>query len=129
MVIDTSAIIAVLCDEPERRHFNELIEADPTRLVSAASMLESAIVLGARFGRGGVDDLEAFIAQAGIAVRAFTASQARLASDAYQRYGRGNHRANLNFGDCFAYALAQETGEPLLFKGKDFAQTDVTPAP
>ena len=125
MVIDTSALIAILSDEPERRSFNEKIEADPTRLLSAGTFLETALVVESRFGEAGGHDLDLFMHRAGIDVIAVDADQAEIARRAYRVYGKGRHPAALNFGDCFAYALAKVTGEPLLYKGTDFTKTDI----
>jgi ribonuclease VapC len=128
MVIDTSAVVAILQEEPETGHLLTRLEADPIRLMSAASYLETAIVMEDRFGYEGVRDLKLFLNEAGIEIEPVTYDQAELARKAYRRYGRGNHHAALNYGDCFAYALAKTTDEPLLFKGNDFARTDVVPA-
>lgn len=132
MVIDPSAILAILFDEPERTAFVRLIAADPVRLLSAASLVEVSLVVESRKGDGGRADLELFLAEAGIDVQPVTPAQATLACDAYRRFGKGRHPAGLNFGDIFAYALAKAMGEPLLFKGNDFARTDIAraaPAP
>ena len=128
MVIDTSAILAILADEPERNHFNALIAVSPIRLMSAGTHLETAIVVEARYGRLGVYDLRLFLATAGIEIAAFDSEQASIAADAYARFGKGRHAAGLNFGDCFAYALASKTNLPLLFKGEDFVHTDIASA-
>ena len=125
MVIDTSALAAILFDEPERRSFNEKIEADPVRLLSAASFVEAALVIEARLGETGGRELDLFLHRAGIEVVAVDADQAESARRAFRRYGKGRHPAGLNFGDCFAYALAMARGEQLLFKGSDFTLTDV----
>ncbi|MFZ1413763.1 MAG: type II toxin-antitoxin system VapC family toxin [Defluviicoccus sp.] len=125
MVLDTSAILAILFDEPERAAFVRLIAADPVRLLSAASLVEVSLVIESRKGEGGRADLELFLAEAGIDVHSVTPAQAALACDAYRRFGKGRHPAGLNFGDIFAYALAKAMGEPLLFKGDDFARTDI----
>jgi ribonuclease VapC len=127
MVIDTSALLAILQDEPERRAFNEAIEAAEARVLSAASFVEVSIVLESRFGTEGLRDLDLFIERADIEIATVDAEQARMARRAFSQFGKGRHRAGLNFGDCFAYALAMVLGEPLLFKGNDFPQTDVTP--
>ena len=126
MVIGSSAILAILLDEPERRAFNEMIEADPVRLLSAANFVEAAVVIEARLGENAGREFDLFMHRAEIEVIAVDADQAELARRAYRRYGKGRHRAGLNFGDCSAYALAKTRGEPLLFKGADFAATDVT---
>lgn len=128
MVIDTSAIVAILQKEPETGRFLALIEADATRLMSAASYLEAAIIIEVRFGYDGIRDLKLFLSEAGIEIEPVTLDHAETAREAYRDYGRGNHPAGLNYGDCFAYALAKATDEPLLFKGDDFSQTDIGPA-
>ena len=125
MVIDTSALLAVLFDEPERRLFVERIEADATRLISAATLLETALVIESRRGEAAGRELDLFVHRAQISVVPFDAEQTEIARIAWRRYGRGRHRAGLNYGDCFSYALAMVSGEPLLAKGEDFAQTDV----
>jgi len=125
MVLDTSALLAILFLEPEAEHFADLIAADPRRMISAASMLETAIVVEARKGAPAGRELDLLIHRARIEMVGFEESQLELARDAWRRFGKGNHRANLNFGDCFAYALSKSSGEPLLFKGDDFAKTDV----
>jgi ribonuclease VapC len=128
MVIDTSAILAILSDEPERHHFNELIALSVPTLMSAGTHLETTIVTGARFGRAGLRDLRLFLVTTGTRIVPFDEEQATIAVDAHAVYGKGHHRAGLNFGDCFAYALAKKTREPLLFKGDDFAHTDISSA-
>ena len=125
MVIDTSAVLAILCDEPERHHFNELIVSYPSRLISVGTYLESAIVTEARFGRSGVHSLKLFLSAAAVEFVSCDREQAEIAATAYSVYGKGRHKASLNFGDCFAYALSKQRGEPLLFKGDDFVHTDV----
>lgn len=128
MVIDTSALAAILFDEPERRRFNELVEADPTRLISAATLLESSIVVEGRSGEAGGRELDLLVHRANLEIVPVDGDQVEIARAAYRRFGRGNHPAALNFGDCFTYALARSTGEPLLFKGDDFARTDLVSA-
>ena len=125
MVIDSSALIAVLFNEPERRAFNEKIEADPVRMISAVTLVEASMVVESRRGEIGGRELDLFVHRAGIEVVAFTAEQAVIARDAFRRFGRGRHPARLNFGDCCAYALAAYAGEPLLFKRTDFPATDI----
>src|SRR5215813_7882315 len=129
MIIDTSALIAILRDEPEAAACAEAIEAAPHRRISAANFVEAAIVIdGSRdpVASRRFDDL---VNEAQFAIEALTEVQARIAREAYRDFGRGSgHPARLNFGDCFAYALARATGEPLLFKGNDFAHTHGTPA-
>lgn len=128
MVIDTSAMLAVLLDEPERRSFNEAIEAAASRAMSVATLVEVSIVLDARFGGEGLRDLDLFVDRARIELAAVDLEQASVARRALSRFGKGRHAAGLNYGDCFAYALAIVRGEPLLFKGEDFARTDVATA-
>jgi ribonuclease VapC len=129
MIIDTSAIVAILRQEPEARRFAEAIEAAPVRRISATTYVEiGAVIDGARDPVASrlVDEV---LATAGIIIEPVTAAQARIAREAYRDFGKGSgHAAGLNFGDCFAYALAKATGEPLLFKGDDFSHTDVTTA-
>jgi ribonuclease VapC len=125
MVIDTSALVAVLFDEPEAAAFRLAIERDPVRLVSAGSLLETALVAESRVGNAGGQALDLAVHRAHIQVMSVDAEQVEVARQAYRTYGKGRHPAGLNFGDCFAYALSRVSGEPLLFKGNDFAQTDV----
>ena len=129
MIIDTSAIVAILREEAEARRFAEVIEAAPVRRISAATYVEiGAVIDGARDPVASrlVDDL---LAAAQIAIEPVTPAQARIAREAYRDFGKGSgHVAGLNFGDCFAYALARATGEPLLYKGDDFSHTDVAAA-
>ncbi|WP_373508255.1 type II toxin-antitoxin system VapC family toxin [Thiocapsa sp.] len=128
MVIDPSALLAILQDEPERRAFNELIEAASQRRLSTASFVELSIVIEARLGAEGIRDLDLFLATAGIELVAFDMAQARLAREGFRRFGKGRHPAGLNLGDCFSYALVRALDEPLLFKGDDFPLTDVNVA-
>jgi len=125
VVIETSAVLAILDAEPEAAAFAEAIERDPVRLVSAASVLEASIMVVARHGDAGARELDLFLLKAQAEVVPVTAEHAALGRDAYVRYGKGRHPAGLNLGDCFAYALARASGEPLLFKGGDFGRTDV----
>lgn len=127
MVIDTSALLAVLQDEPERRAFNEAIEAAERRAVSTATFVETSIVIEARWGADGLRDLDLFLAKANIELVPVDIEQANAARRAFSGYGRGRHPAGLNYGDCFSYALAKVLGAPLLFKGEDFLRTDVAP--
>jgi ribonuclease VapC len=127
MVIDTSALLAILFDEPERRLFNEAIEGASSRVLSTGTFVEVSIVLESRFGAEGLRDLDLFIERAGIELVAVDSEQAHVARRAFSRFGKGRHRAGLNYGDCFSYALAMVSGEPLLFKGEDFPLTDITP--
>ena len=125
MVIDTSAVLAIIFDEPEADDIEMAIDADPVRLMSAASYLETAIVVESRLGEPGGRELDLLLHKAGIEIVAVTAEQADAARDSWRRFGKGRHLACLNFGDCFSYALASASGEPLLFKGDDFGKTDV----
>lgn len=125
MVIDTSAVIAILFDEPERADFIHQIEIAERQLIAAPTLLESEIVVQTRKGALGRSELELFVHEAEFIVVPFDKTQVNLAILAWQQYGKGQHPAGLNLGDCFTYALAKATGEPLLFKGSDFAQTDL----
>lgn len=125
MVLDTSALLTLLLDEPEAESFRVAIEEHPTRLVSAATVLETGIVIEARKGEAGGRELDILLHEADVSVVAVDAEQVAEARRAYRRYGKGRHVAGLNFGDVFAYALSRTSGEPLLFKGEDFARTDV----
>ncbi len=125
MVFDSSARLAILQDEPERRVFNEAVEAADTRSVSVASFVEVSIVIDSRYGPDGVRDFDLLLSKAEIQLVPVDSEQAFLARQAFRQYGKGRHAASLNFGDCFSYALAKSLGEPLLFKGEDFAKTDL----
>ena len=125
MILDTSALLAILQNEPERRSFNAAIEDAASRSMSTATFVETSIVIGARYGGDGLRDLDLFIAKAEIVLVPVDAEQAHAARDAFLRFGKGRHPAGLNYGDCFSYALAKTLGEPLLYKGNDFSQTDV----
>ena len=127
MVVDTSVIVAILFGEAEAGSFAEMIEADPTRLISTASVLESALVVESELGEDGGRELDLLLLTAGIEVVPFSTDHLRVARYAFRTFGKGRHPAALNFGDCFSYALSKTTGEPLLFKGNDFARTDVLP--
>jgi len=125
MVIDTSALLAILQDEPERRAFNEAIGATEARSMSTATFVETSIVIESRYGPEGLKDLDSLIAKAAIGLVPVDADQAQIARTAFSQFGKGRHPAGLNYGDCFSYALAKSLGEPLLYKGSDFAQTDL----
>jgi ribonuclease VapC len=126
MVVDTSAILAVLLGEPEAERIARSIASDPRRLASAFTVLETAIVVEARKGVPGGRELDLLLHRINLESVPLTASHVEVARDAWRRFGRGNHQANLNIGDCCAYALARVSGEPMLFKGEDFARTDVS---
>ena len=126
MVLDTSAIVAILGDEPERERFVRQVAGDDVRLLSAVSRVECTCVIEGRKRDAGRAELE--LREAAIEIAPVTADQAEIACEAFRRFGRGRHAAGLNIGDTFAYALAKATGEPLLFKGDDFSKTDVDAA-
>ena len=129
MIIDTSAIIAILRDEPEAVSCARAIADATMRRVSAVNFVESAIVIDASRDPIATRRFDEFIREANISIESVTAIQAQIARDAYRDFGKGSgHPARLNFGDCFSYALAKESGEPLLFKGGDFAHTDIVAA-
>lgn len=125
MVLDTSALLALLLDEPEADVLRIALEDDESRIVSAASLLEAAAVIEARKGEAGGRELDLLVAKAGIMIVAVDEEQVAEARRAWRRYGRGRHAAGLNYGDLFSYALSRTAGEALLFKGDDFTKTDV----
>lgn len=126
MIIDTSALIAILRDEPDAARFAEAIERARMRRISAATYVELGAVIDGARDPVASRRLDELLEAADIVIERVTAEQARIAREAYRDFGRGSgHAARLNFGDCFAYALAKATGESLLFKGEDFAKTDV----
>jgi ribonuclease VapC len=124
MVIDTSALAAIFFHEPERDAFRNAIVAASSRLISAATVLEAGMVIEGRRGGGAGREFDLFIVRAQIKIVPIDAELADLARSAWRKYGKGRHPAGLNFGDCFSYALAKATGEPLLAKGTDFTKTD-----
>lgn len=125
MVIDSSALIAIMTGEPERRAFIEAIATANTCLVASPTMLEASMVVLSRNGEARLQDLRDFCAKGAVETVPFGPNHVELAIDTFRRFGKGRHPAALNFGDCFSYALAKATGEPLLFKGDDFSQTDI----
>ena len=129
MVIDTSAVVAILFGEPEAESFAEAIAQDPVRLMSAASVLEAAIVVESELRDPGARELDLLLYKAGITIVPFSPEHLAAARHAFGVFGKGRHAAALNFGDCFSYALSKSTGEPLLFKGADFPHTDVARHP
>lgn len=129
MIVDSSALIAILLKEPDARRLASAIAQSSACRLPATCFLEASMLLLGRRGEDGVRDLDLFLARSGMEIVPFSESQARLAREAFRRYGKGRHPASLNFGDCMTYALARETGEELLFKGNDFAQTDIAAAP
>jgi ribonuclease VapC len=128
MVVDSSAVLAILFNEAERDTFSDALADAGVRLMSSVNALEAAVVVSSRKGSSGAMELDLLLHRAEFEVVPFTADHFRLARDAYERYGKGRHPAGLNLGDCCAYALARHTGEALLFKGDDFTRTDVVPA-
>jgi len=128
MIVHASAVLAILFQEPEARQFAEAIAGAPLVSMSAVNHVEAAVRIDNIGDEVAVRSFGRFIELAEITIAAVTAEQASLARQAYRRFGRGDHRAGLNFGDCFAYALAADTGRPLLFKGNDFIHTDVVSA-
>lgn len=129
MVIDSSAVLAVLLNEENAGRLAQAIEADPQRLLSAANLLEASIVIESRKGEAGGRELDLLLYRAAIEVVAVDQDQAEIARGAWRRFGKGRDRAGLNYGDCFAYALAQSRGQRLLFQGGAFSQTDIEPVP
>ena len=129
MIVDTSALIAILRDEPEAETFAHVIEKSVVRRLSAANFVEAAVIIDGSRDPVASRRFDELVLMAEIRIEPVTEAQARIAREAYRDFGRGSgHQAKLNFGDCFAYALAKITGEPLLFKGDDFAQTDIKSA-
>ena len=129
MVLDTSALVAILQDEPERVALTRALRDDPVRRMSTATLVEAGIVMQGRHGDDGAARLDALLARAAVEVIPLTAAHAAAAREAFRRFGKGRHPAALNYGDCFSYALAVALAEPLLFVGDDFGQTDVDVAP
>ena len=125
MIVDTSAVLAVLFAEPDAARYAKVMGRALTCRMSAASFLEAAIVAESRGGSPAGHELDVFLERAGMELLPVTPDHARAARRAWRRFGKGNHPAGLNFGDCFSYALAESEREPLLFKGEDFARTDI----
>lgn len=128
MVIETSAVVAILLREDDAAPLARAVESAALRLLSAVSLLEASIILEARKGEAAGRELDLFVYRAGIEIVAVDQDQAEVARIAWRRYGKGRHPAGLNFGDCFPYALAKVRGAPLLFKRKDFCLTDIESA-
>lgn len=128
MVVDSSAVLAILFQEPEAQLLADAIESVEQPLISAATVVEIGIVLIGRDGTEARDDLEDFLATAGFLPVPVDGEQSRVALDAFVQFGKGRHPAGLNYGDCFSYALAKVSGLPLLYKGGDFTKTDVIAA-
>ena len=125
MIVDTSALMAILRREAEAAHFNEALAEAERPAMSAATLVELAMVAEGRGGASAGAEAVTLIAEAGIEIVPFTPTHALLAVEGWRRFGKGRHPAGLNLGDCFSYALAKARGEPLLFKGDDFARTDI----
>lgn len=128
MILDTSALLAILLQEPDAPVYAEAIKKASRLTMSAATLTEAMMVIAVRKGGFGVTDLQKLLREAKVKIVSVDEHLATEAFDAWLRFGKGNHPAKLNFGDCFAYALAMQSGEPLLFKGDDFSQTDVVSA-
>ena len=125
MILDTSALLAVLFDEPDADRYERAIASATTCRMSVANYLEAIMVVESRMGVDGGRQLDDLVETAGIELEPVTVEQSKAVRRAWRRFGKGNHPAGLNFGDCFAYALSEITGEPLLYKGDDFVLTDV----
>lgn len=128
MIVDSSALVAILLQEPDADDFAEALRDDNEAFMSAANWLEVAIVAETRKHQNPQPELDAFIESVGIEIVDLTVAHAAIARQAFVRYGKGRHKARLNYGDCFAYALAKATGQPLLYKGDDFKHTDIASA-
>lgn len=128
MILDTSAVVAILAGEPGSDRLIAVLSRNASCRISAATFVELALVLESQFGPEVLRQCDALLRRVGAVVEPVTVAQAHIARQAFHDYGKGRHPASLNFGDCFAYALAKASGEPLLFKGRDFALTDVSPA-
>jgi ribonuclease VapC len=125
MIVDTSALAAILFGEPEADQYTQLIHDADRCLISAGNFLELTMVIEGQLGAEAGRQCDTFLRRAGIAIEPFTVEQAHIARQAFLDFGKGRHPAGLNLGDCFAYALAKSTAEPLLFKGEDFRKTDL----
>ena len=128
MIIDTSAMVAILYGEPEATAFTRLIYNSETSRISVANYLELSMVIEKQIGPEGTRQVDAFFRRAAIDIEPVTMEQGNLARQAFLDFGKGRHKAGLNFGDCFAYALDKDFAEPLLFKGNDFGETDIRSA-
>jgi ribonuclease VapC len=129
VVIDPSAILAIIYAESEAQIFLNLINQSDRCLLSSPGYVELSIVLGTRHGEKGVENLDRLLESLSVTVVPFDPAQARIAAAAFLQFGKGRHPAKLNMGDCFSYALAKDMGQPLLFKGNDFGQTDIDQVP
>lgn len=128
MIVDTSAMVAIFYGEPEAADFTRRIHDAAITRISVANHVELSMVIEKQLGPEGMRQVDAFFRRASITIEPVTVEQGNLARQAFLDFGKGRHKAGLNFGDCFAYALSKDLNEPLLFKGKDFAETDIRPA-
>ena len=128
MILDTSTVIAILFGEPDAHLYAEAISAASSCRISAATFVETSIVVDAQTKGHGGRALDALLRRANVTIEPVTEEQAHLARETYAEFGKGRHRAGLNFSDCFAYALAKASGEPLLYKGNNFKKTDIVAA-
>ena len=128
MIVDSSALLAVLLREPDSERYETAIATAAGCRMSAVNLLETSIVVEGRGGAAAGHELDVFLERAGIEPAPVTTEQVQVARIAWRRFGKGNHPARLNLGDCFAYALAKSAGEPLLYKGDDFSRTDIEAA-
>jgi ribonuclease VapC len=128
VVLDTSALVAMLLGEPERDRFIAALADAEDPLISTATLLEASIVVQSKLSDGGLEDLDQLLSAAGVRCVAVDLAQVHAARAGFARFGKGRSTAGLNYGDCFSYALATVTGRPLLFKGEDFSETDVVAA-
>jgi ribonuclease VapC len=128
MILDSSSLLAILAEEPDRAVYIQAISRAPRCRISARNFIELSIVIDSQFGGEVAQQCDALFRRVGIVTEPVTVEQAHLARQAFHDFGKGRHAAGLSFGDCFAYALAKVAGEPLLFKGEDFKKTDILPA-
>ena len=128
MILDTSVLVAILAEEPDSDRYIGAISRAPRCRISAGNFLELSIVIEGQFDAEVLRQCDALFRRIGVVIEPVTVDQVHVARQAFHDFGRGRHPASLNFGDCFAYALAKVTGEPLLFKGKDFEKTDIIAA-
>lgn len=128
MIVDSSALVAILTQEPEAERFTRAILSALKARISAATFVELSIVAEGKLGDAGIRNLDSLIQQTGLAIEPVSVEQSYIARRAWSDFGKGSHPARLNFGDCFSYALAKSLDEPLLFKGDDFSHTDIEPA-
>lgn len=129
MIVDTSAMVAIIRDDPDTKRLLQIVRGHPSPRISAGNLLELSMVIDGARNPALSAELDRIIITLGVITEPVTFEQVTIARDAFRRYGKGSgHGARLNYGDCFAYALARERGEPLLFIGNDFAQTDIEPA-